>query len=142
MDITLNLTAEKAPVPVTPEKQQESWELTMPLIPPEKQEEEEVLLWQPYQTPKFWSYHKNYTSDWFEELQDEKMVEYMFRGHAMKRAPKREYYVPGAAPPVYKWGQQKIHYPGGSDYTGLPMPEWMLFLKDKVNMDFITLRIT
>ena len=62
-------------------------------------------------TPKYWRYHKNYTSDWFEELQDETMVEYMFRGHAMKRAPKREYYVPGEEPPVYKWGQQKIHYP-------------------------------
>ena len=90
----------------------------------EKQEEE--LLWQPYQTPKFWAYYKNYTSDWLEELQDETMVEYMFRGHAMKRAPKREYYVPGQEPPVYKWGQQKIHYPGGSDYTGLPMPDWMI----------------
>ena len=64
------------------------------------------------------------------------MVEYMFRGHAMKRAPKREYYVPGQDPPVYKWGQQKIHYPGGSDYTGLPMPDWMIMLKDKINMDF------
>ena len=58
------------------------------------------------------------------------MVEYMFRGHAMKRAPKREYHVPGEVPPVYKWGQQKIHYPGGSDYTGLPMPDWMIMLKD------------
>ena len=108
------LTAEKV-IPVTPEKQEEkmSWELTITL--PKKQEEE-VLLWQPYQTPKYWAYHENYTSDWFDELQDETMVEYMFRGHAMKRAPKREYHVPGEVPPVYKWGQQKIHYPGGSDY--------------------------
>ena len=64
------------------------------------------------------------------------MVEYMFRGHAMKRAPKREYYVPGEEPPVYKWGQQKIHYPDGSEYSGLPMPDWMVMLKDKINMDF------
>ena len=111
MDDLKNLTAEKV-IPVTPEKQEEmSWEpTTEPPVTPEKQEEE-VLLWQPYQTPKYWAYHKNYTSDWFEELQDETMVEYMFRGHAMKRAPKREYYVPGQEPPVYKWGQQKIHYP-------------------------------
>ena len=118
MDDLKNLTAEKV-IPVTPEKQ-----------------EEEVFLWQPYQTPKYWAYHENYTSDWFDELQDETMVEYMFRGHAMKRAPKREYHVPGEVPPVYKWGQQKIHYPGGSDYTGLPMPDWMIMLKDKINMDF------
>ena len=105
------LTAEKV-IPVTPEKQEEmSWEpTTEPPVTPEKQEEE-VLLWQPYQTPKYWAYHENYTSDWFDELQDETMVEYMFRGHAMKRAPKREYHVPGEVPPVYKWGQQKIHYP-------------------------------
>lgn len=136
MDDLKNLTAEKV-IPVTPEKQEEmSWEATTePPVTPEKQEEE-VFLWQPYQTPKYWAYHENYTSDWFDELQDETMVEYMFRGHAMKRAPKREYHVPGEVPPVYKWGQQKIHYPGGSDYTGLPMPDWMIMLKDKINMDF------
>ena len=136
MDDLKNLTTEKV-IPVTPEKQEEmSWEATTePPVTPEKQEEE-VFLWQPYQTPKYWAYHENYTSDWFDELQDETMVEYMFRGHVMKRAPKREYHVPGEVPPVYKWGQQKIHYPGGSDYTGLPMPDWMIMLKDKINMDF------
>ena len=82
MDDLKNLTAEKV-IPVTPEKQEEmSWEpTTEPPVTPEKQEEE-VLLWQPYQTPKYWAYHENYTSDWFDELQDETMVEYMFRGHA------------------------------------------------------------
>ena len=60
-----NLTAEKV-IPVTPEKQEEkmSWELTITL--PKKQEEE-VLLWQPYQTPKYYAYRENYTSDWFSE---------------------------------------------------------------------------
>ena len=50
MDDLKNLTAEKV-IPVTPEKQEQkmSWELTITL--PKKQEEE-VLLWQPYQTPK------------------------------------------------------------------------------------------
>ena len=63
-----NLTAEKAPVPVTPEKQEEIlWEEQPVPVTPEKQ------LW-PYHTPKYWAYHKNYTSDWFEELQDEEMV--------------------------------------------------------------------
>ena len=97
MDDLKNLSAEKV-IPVTPEKQEMSWEpTTEPPVTPEKQEEE-VLLWQPYQTPKYWAYHENYTSDWFDELQDETMVEYMFRGHAM--------------------------------------PDWMIMLKDKINMDF------
>ena len=52
MDDLKNLTAEKVIPAVTPEKQEEkmSWELTITL--PKKQEEE-VLLWQPYQ---FWIY--------------------------------------------------------------------------------------
>ena len=78
MDDLKNLTAEKV-IPVTPEKPEKqeemSWEpTTEPPVTPEKQEEE-VLLCQPYQTPKYWAYHKNYTSDWFEELQDETMVQ-------------------------------------------------------------------
>ena len=53
------------------------------------------------------------------------MTEYMYRGKRMKRAPKREFYLPGYSDRVYKWGQQKVMYPGGSEYTGLEMPEWM-----------------
>ena len=52
MDFTLkemDSTTTQAPIPVTPEKQQE-----------------EVLF----------AYHENYTSDWYSELQDEEMTLY------------------------------------------------------------------
>lgn len=68
----------------------------------------------------------------------EEMGEYKFRGKLMKRAPKKEYYIPNEEPPTYKWGQQKINYPGGDDYSGEPMPPWMIKVKDKINVDFKT----
>ena len=54
------------------------------------------------------------------------MTHYLYRGQRMKRAPKREYYLPGHENAVYKWGQQKSMYPGGENYTGEVMPEWMI----------------
>ena len=112
MDFTLkemDSTTTQAPIPVTPEKQQEK-----------------VLF----------AYHENYTSDWYSELQDEEMTLYSYRGKEIKRAPKREYYIPDQEPPTYVWGQQIKNRPGGEEFTGLPMPDWMVMLKDKINMDF------
>ena len=54
------------------------------------------------------------------------MTHYLYRGQRMKRAPKREYYLPGHENAVYKWGQQKSMYPGGGNYTGEVMPDWMI----------------
>ena len=105
----MDSTTTQAPIPVTPEKQQEK-----------------VLF----------AYHENYTSDWYSELQDEEMTLYSYRGKEIKRAPKREYYIPDQEPPTYVWGQQIKNRPGGEEFTGLPMPDWMVMLKDKINMDF------
>ena len=55
----------------------------------------------------------------------EEMGEYKFRGKLMKRAPKKEYYIPNEEPPTYKWGQQKINYPGVDNYSGEPTPPWL-----------------
>lgn len=60
------------------------------------------------------------------------MVEYNFRGKKMKRAPKREFYYPNEEPKTYKWGQQINNYPGGTEYSGLPMPGWMKKMADLI----------
>jgi len=46
--------------------------------------------------------------------------EYSYRASALKRAPKREFFVPFAdgASPVYRWGQNRTEYS-----SGLPMSE-------------------
>ena len=82
-------------------------------------------------------YEENYTNaELLKDIEQEKMKEYRFRGKLMKRAPKREYFVPGEIPPTYKWGQQTMNYPGGEEFSGKPMPLWMVSLKDKINSDF------
>ena len=65
-------------------------------------------------------------------LRSEPMTCYMFRGKRMKRAPNREYYYPGHETTTYRWGQQKIMYPGGPEYTGEEMPAWMVAMADTI----------
>jgi hypothetical protein len=60
----------------------------------------------------------------------EDMHHYMYRGKHMKRAPKNEFFYPGHHDKTYKWGQQVMMYPGGAQYTGLQMPEWMIAIAD------------
>ncbi len=48
--------------------------------------------------------------DIYDYVKKEIMGEYLFRGKEIKRAPKREYFYPGHANKVYKWGQQKVNY--------------------------------
>jgi alkylated DNA repair dioxygenase AlkB len=82
-------------------------------------------------------YRKQYLSGvTLELIQTQEMVEYLFRGKKMRRAPKREFWYPGHADLTYRWGQQKICYPGGSAYTGLQMPEWMLAAADGIRSEF------
>ena len=54
----------------------------------------------------------------------------------MKRAPKKEFYYPDHGDKVYKWGQETKAYPGGSEYTGEEMPEWMISIADRIRSDF------
>lgn len=69
-------------------------------------------------------------------LSEVEYKEYPFRGRAMKRAPKREFYYPGHGDKVYKWGQETSAYPGGDQYSGEEMPEWMKAIADRIRSEF------
>ena len=85
----------------------------------------------------YFAYHEAYADVAFIALlEQEEMMLYSYRGKHIKRAPKREYYIPGQKPPTYVWGQQIKNRPGGEEFTGLPMPDWMVSLKNKINCDF------
>ena len=85
----------------------------------------------------YFAYHEAYADVAFIALlEQEEMMLYSYRGKHIKRAPKREYYIPGQKPPTYVWGQQIKNRPGGEDFSGLPMPDWMVSLKNKINCDF------
>ena len=60
----------------------------------------------------------------------------MYRGKNMKRAPKNEFYYPRHDDKVYKWGQQKLMYPGGEGYTGKQMPGWMVAIADQIRESY------
>ena len=70
------------------------------------------------------------------ELSSIEMMHYPFRGKCMKRAPKREFFFPGHEDATYKWGQETSAYPGGSHYSGLPMPTWMQSIADRIRSEF------
>lgn len=57
---------------------------------------------------------------------------YTVRGKQMKRAPKKEFYYPGHADALYLWGQDTVSRPGGEQYTGQPMPPWMVEIADGI----------
>ena len=63
----------------------------------------------------------------------EPMSKYLFRGKPMQRAPNREYYYPGHDTTTYRWGQQRVMYPGGPEYTGTQMPPWMVAMADTIS---------
>ena len=76
------------------------------------------------------------TDDVADAVAAEDVHHYMYRGKYMKRAPKNEFYYPGHDDKVYKWGQQKLMYPGGEGYTGKQMPGWMVDIADQIRESY------
>jgi len=66
----------------------------------------------------------------------EAMHHYLYRGQRMVRAPKNEFYYPSCENKTYKWGQETKMYPGGDEYTGKPMPRWMVEIADTIREVF------
>ena len=66
----------------------------------------------------------------YQVVQHESMHHYLYRGQRMVRAPKNEFYYPENEDKTYKWGQQKLMYPGGKEYTGKVMPPLMVDMAD------------
>ena len=54
----------------------------------------------------------------------------------MVRAVKKEYYYPGHGDALYYWGQEIQSRPGGSDYTGEQMPDWMVTIADGIRQQY------
>ena len=84
-----------------------------------------------------------YTEEWIADatpvitsLTAVEYVEYPYRGRLMKRAPKREFYYPGHEDKIYRWGQERTAYPGGSKFSGLEMPDWMKAIADRIRSEF------
>ena len=72
----------------------------------------------------------------FQLVQQESMHHYLFRGQRMVRAPKNEFYYPENEDKTYKWGQQKLMYPGGKEYTGKVMPPLMVDMADLIHEQY------